>query len=86
MACYPASMQVTLSPHGEELLKDQLARHAGSSPEQILERALEKLAEEPPTERKKTPAEAVAHIRESRKGVTLGGLKIKDMIHEGHKY
>ena len=81
-------MQVTLTPHGEELLKDQLARNADSSPEQILERALEKLAEQPaPTaERKKTPAETVAHIRESRKGVTLGGLKIKDMINEGHKY
>ena len=79
-------MQVTLTPHGEELLKDQLARHAGYSPEQILERALETLAAQPPAERKKTPAEAVAHIRESRKGVTLGGLKIKDLIHEGHKY
>jgi hypothetical protein len=80
-------MQVTLTPHGEELLKDQLARHAGSSPEEILERALETLAEKPPTpEWKKTAAEAVAHIRESRKGVRLGGLKIKDLIYEGHKY
>jgi hypothetical protein len=59
---------------------------AGSSPEQILERALETLAAQEPAERKKTTAEAVDHIRESRKGVTLGGLKIKDMIHEGHKY
>jgi len=79
-------MQVTLTPHGEELLKDQLARHAGSSAEEILERALETLAEQQPPERKRTPAEAVAHIRESRKGITLGGLKIKDLIHEGHKY
>ena len=37
-------------------------------------------------ERKKTPAESIAHIRQSRKGVTLGGLKIKDLIHEGHRY
>lgn len=82
-------MQVTLTPHGEELLKDQLARQAGSSPEQILERALEKLAEQAPpaaAERRKTPAEAVDDILELRKGVTLGGLKIKDLIHEGHKY
>lgn len=34
----------------------------------------------------KDPAEAVAHIRESRKGVTLGGLRIKDLIYAGHKY
>ena len=79
-------MQVTLTRHGAELLREQLARNVGSSPEQILERALEKLAQEPVTERKRTPAEVVAHIRESRKGVTLGGLKIKDLIHEGHKY
>jgi hypothetical protein len=81
-------MQITLTPHGEELLKEQLERTTGSSPEQIVERALEIFAgtQGPAPERKKTPAEAVAHIRKSRKGVRLGGLKIKDMIHEGHKY
>jgi hypothetical protein len=42
--------------------------------------------EPPATERKKTPAEAVADIRELRKGVTLGGLKIRDLIDEGRKY
>jgi hypothetical protein len=30
--------------------------------------------------------EAAAHIRELRQGVTLGGLKIKDLVREGHKY
>ncbi len=84
--CYAAPMQVTLTPHGEELLKAELARQAGRSAEEILERAIEKLAEEAPAERKRAPAEAVEHIRESRKGVTLGGLKIKDLIHGGHKY
>jgi hypothetical protein len=81
-------MQVTLTPHGEELLAAALARGLGRSPEEVIERALETVAEQaaPTAERKKTPAEAVAHIRESRKGVTLGGLKIKDLIHEGHKY
>jgi len=33
-----------------------------------------------------TPEEAVADLREARKGVTLGGLKIKDLINEGRKY
>ena len=87
-AYYPTSMQVTLSPHGEELLQAALARGLGRSPEEIVERALETIAEvvAPTAERKKTPAEAVADILELRKGVTLGGLKIKDLIHEGHKY
>src|SRR5262245_48913074 len=31
---------------------------------------------------RRTPQEAAAHIRELRKGNTLGGLKIKDLIHE----
>jgi hypothetical protein len=50
--------------------------------------ALESLAEREPSsiEQPKTVAEAIAHIREARKGVTLGGLKIRDFIHEGRKY
>jgi hypothetical protein len=30
--------------------------------------------------------DAAASIRELRKGVTLGGLNMQDLIHEGHKY
>jgi hypothetical protein len=33
-------MQVNLTPHAEELLRDALARDPSRSPEQILERAL----------------------------------------------
>lgn len=33
-----------------------------------------------------TPAEAVADIRELRKDVKLGGLRVKDLIREGRKY
>jgi hypothetical protein len=31
-------------------------------------------------------SEAIDRIRELRKQNLLGGLKIKDLIHEGHKY
>jgi hypothetical protein len=31
-------------------------------------------------------AEAIDRIRELRKGNKLSGLKIKDLIHEGHKH
>lgn len=74
---------------------DQLAQQAaarGLSVEAFVERLLEQEAqrEEPKGTRlgpgPLTPEEAGRHIRESRKGVTLGGLKIKDLIHEGHKY
>jgi hypothetical protein len=70
---------------------DQLAERAagqGLSVEAFVERLAQQAAQSEtlPQTPKRTPAEAVAHIRESRKGVTLGGLKIKDLIHEGHKY
>jgi len=30
--------------------------------------------------------QAIDRIRELRKGNTLGGFKIKDLIHDGHRY
>jgi Arc/MetJ-type ribon-helix-helix transcriptional regulator len=82
------SLTLTLDPHGEELVVAHLRTGRYHSPEEVVTRALETLAEkEPPTiEHKRTVAEVVEHIRESRKGVTLGGLKIKDLINEGRKY
>ena len=58
------------------------------SPEEVITRALETLTEKEPllSEDQRTPAEAVADIRDLRKGVTLGGLKIRDLINEGRKY
>ncbi len=43
---------------------------------------------EPPDTSAQTmsPAEAVADIRELRKGLTLGGLRVKDLINEGRKH
>jgi hypothetical protein len=67
----------------------QLRTGLFNSPEEVVTRALEALAEkELPTAptRTMTPAEAVADIRELRRGVTLGGLRIKDLINEGRKY
>jgi hypothetical protein len=79
-------MQVTLTPRGEEILKAYLAGDPGQSPEGLIERALEGLKQEPQQPKRRTPAEAAAHLREARKGVTLGGLKIKDLIEEGRRY
>lgn len=70
---------------------DQLAEQAaaqGLSVEAYVERLAGQLVQCPgvPLPRYRTPAEAVAHLREVRKGVTLGGLKIKDLVNEGRKY
>jgi Arc/MetJ-type ribon-helix-helix transcriptional regulator len=82
-------LTLTLDAHGEELVAAHLRSGRYHSPEEVVTRALETLAER---ERHAglsgavTPAEAVDDIRELRKGVTLGGLSIRDLINEGRKY
>ena len=83
------SLTLNLDPHGEQLVAAHLLTGRYHSLEEVVTRALETLAEkEPPAgpTRTMTPAEAVADIRELRKGVTLGGIRIKDLINEGRKY
>jgi hypothetical protein len=75
---------VNLTARADDFLQ-QLA-HAGS-PEQVVEEALERLASElGKTEKRMTPHEAVNRIRELRKGVTLGGVSVRELINEGRKY
>jgi Arc/MetJ-type ribon-helix-helix transcriptional regulator len=79
-----------LTPRGEAIFQKLLATGAYRSAEEVVERALEVLDEKSEQESAEpatmTPAEAVATIIENRKGVTLGGLKIRDLINEGRKY
>lgn len=85
-------MEVTLTPHGEELVRDQLARGLGASPAEIIERALESAATQtalPVDEEKQRRREAVAamHAFRARHHLTLGpGLRIRDLIYECRKY
>lgn len=77
-------MTITLTPNAEAFLQ-QLRQ--SESPEEIVERALQRLAaEEATSSRQMTPSEAVDSNRELRKGVTLGGVSIKELINEGRKY
>ena len=83
------ALTLTLDLHGEQLVAAHLRTGRYHSPEELVTRALESLAEKEPLTvqtRTMTPAEAVADIRELRKGVTLGGLRIKELIKEGRKY
>ncbi len=77
-------MQVTIN------IPDHLAAEAaahGVAVDTYVEEFLARQTQEA-THADSTPsaAEAVDRIRTLRQGVTLGGLKIKDLIHEGHKY
>ena len=79
-------MNVRLTPASEQLVKEQLAHGGFRSPEEVIQRALEVLAEKPSAEEdasKDTTAYALADIL-NRKGVTLGGIRIHNLTHEGH--
>ncbi|MBV9503921.1 MAG: hypothetical protein JO323_02840 [Acidobacteriia bacterium] len=85
-------MQVTLTPHGAELVEAALARGLGRSPEEVVERALETIAGEGPVldeEEKERRHQAVDGMRRfgEKHHLTLGpGERIKDLLHEGHKF
>lgn len=82
-------MNVHLTPHSEELIQRQIARGAAASPEDAIERALETWTEQSrywSLGGTPNPVAAVAAIRELRKGNSLRGLKIKDLVDEGRKY
>jgi len=81
-------MTVTLTDHAQELLQAALARRPGHGPAEVVETALAALVEKDPpaSAGTMTPDEAVADILELRKGISLGGLRIRDLINEGRKY
>jgi hypothetical protein len=83
-------MTITLTRHSEDIIQDQISSGAARSPEEAIERALENWAEQSqrywPLGPEPMPNEAVEEIRKLRKGVTLGGIKIKDLVDEGRKH
>lgn len=77
-------IQIDLQPDIERRLAVQ-AEARGQAFSDYLKELLLRQAEQPAFERASI-AEAIQSIRQLRKGNTLGGLNIKDLIHEGHKY
>jgi len=81
-------MIITLTPEIERLINEELQSGHYHSAEEVIQRALQALrVQEQTAPDKRTECQgAAARIRELRHGVTLGGLKLKDLIHAGHKY
>ena len=81
-------MTITLKPDSERLINEELKHGHYKDAEEVIQRALQTLhaAHQASLSQVHECQEAAARIRELRKGVTLGGLKIQDLIHEGHKY
>jgi hypothetical protein len=86
------AMTVNLSAHGQELLEAALARGAGRSPEEVVERALETaarnaglLSDLEREERRQAIASMLAFRQEY--SLSLGpGERVQDLIREGRKY
>ena len=83
-------MNIRLDPHSERLIEQQIRAGRYHSPEEVVARALETLAEEQATRSEETDRRgAVQDMLEfaDKHRFTLGeGLRIRDLIHEGHKY
>lgn len=82
-------MEIHLDSRSEELIERQLRSGRYHSAEQVIASALEAFAENeyPRTdeERRKAVQDMLAFAE--KHGFTLGeGLRIRDLIHEGHKY
>ena len=83
-------MNVRVDPRGERLIEQQLRDGRYHSPEEVVARALETLAEGGSTgSKEETRHQAVQDILEfaNKRHFTLGaGLRIRDLLHEEHKY
>jgi Arc/MetJ-type ribon-helix-helix transcriptional regulator len=82
-------MAMTLNPEHERMVNEEIQAGHFRSAEEVTGCALEALREKeqgfPQRAEKRDPKRAAARIRERRKGVTLGGLRIKDLVNEGRR-
>ena len=76
-------MTITLTPETERLINEELQRGHYHSVEEVIQRALHALRVQEHVSFAKLQEcqDAATRIRELRKGVTLGGLPLKDLIH-----
>ena len=83
-------MNVRLDPRSERLIEQQLRAGRYNSPEEVVARALETLAESESTDAEENKRhQAVQEMLEfaDKHRFTLGeGVRVRDLIHEGHKY
>ena len=80
-------MTIHLKPETEKLVLEALQNGRFGSVDEIIVQGVRARADKPMASNgktRKTPAEAVAHIRELRKGNRLpAGVTIQDLINEG---
>jgi Arc/MetJ-type ribon-helix-helix transcriptional regulator len=82
-------MALTLKPEHERMVNEQLQTGHYRSAEEVIGCALEALRGKEQgifqQAKKRDPKRAAARIRDRRRGVTLGGFRIKDLVNEGRR-
>lgn len=78
-------MNIELKPEQEQILKEQIENGRLLSVDDFVDQALEALQQKsnPAARSRRSPAEVVAHLRQIREGVSLGGLRTKELRDEG---
>jgi Arc/MetJ-type ribon-helix-helix transcriptional regulator len=84
-------MSIELKPETERLVQEEIRSGNFQSIDELIVEGVRALREKTSVQRsfndeRRVAAEAVTRLRKLRKGVTLGGLKIKDLAHEGHRF
>jgi Arc/MetJ-type ribon-helix-helix transcriptional regulator len=82
-------MDVRLDSRSQRLIEKELCAGRYHSPEEVVARALETLAERESTPEEQDRRQAVQDMMEfaGKHRFTLGeGLRVRDLIHEGHKH
>jgi hypothetical protein len=77
-------IQIQLEPEVEAQLTAEAQARGLTLDRYIVEKLVGARAIEP--SRQRSVGDAIDTIRELRRESKLGGLQIKDLIHEGHKY
>ena len=78
-------MTITLRPEQERLIQEAIQSGMFDSVDAVLDRALESLRKGQSESSLTRSQLAGQRIRALRKGVTLGGIPIKDLIDEGRE-
>jgi Arc/MetJ-type ribon-helix-helix transcriptional regulator len=74
-------MPIKLTPDQEQIIQEEIQSGHFHTPDEVLDHALAALREK--QERVRRAQAAAAKIRELSRGLSLGGLKVKDLIEEG---
>ncbi len=75
-------MTIDIGPEVKAAIDERLRNETFHGVDELLTAALAALPHKA-RPRRKTRAEAIAHIRQIRQGVSLGDLNIKDLVNEG---